>query len=328
VKTLAERLDIGVTRRRRRNDERLPVGHTLDLVALDFETANSSRSSICAIGVVAVRDGAIVLDSSILIDPECEFDAYNSAVNGIDAEDVIGAPTLPEVWPLLSQLLDGSNMCAHSATFDIGVLRASAARYGLVGPTLQGYCTWRIAKRVWPDLASHGLAMVAKHLGIEFDHHDAGEDAVACALIALAAQRQMNVRTLPELAALIEYRPAVLTPDAYQPLCLVGLPPLAAMRGDVNADPTHPLYGKTLCFTGGMFSMVRREAAERVTTVGANFKDNMSAKVDYLVIGDADYVAFADGWKTGKLARAIELKEDGALVEILAERDFVALLNS
>ena len=54
----------------------------------------------------------------------------------------------------------------------------------------------------------------------------------------------------------------------------------------------------------------------------------MSAKVDILVIGDADFVAFADGHQTGKLKRAAQLKADGDEVEIISEKDLLALLQS
>lgn len=100
----------------------------------------------------------------------------------------------------------------------------------------------------------------------------------------------------------------------------------APASGDM--DPDHPLYGKVLAFTGGMFSMSRSEAADLITSLGATFKKNMSAAVDYLVIGDADFVSFADGQMTGKLTRAVELRNEGSTLEILSERDFVGLVNS
>ena len=46
------------------------------------------------------------------------------------------------------------------------------------------------------------------------------------------------------------------------------------------------------------------------------------------MIGDADFVQFADGMQTGKMKRAAKLKEDGLDIEVMSERDFVALLNS
>ena len=100
------------------------------------------------------------------------------------------------------------------------------------------------------------------------------------------------------------------------------------MNGSEEADPDHPLYGRCICFTGAMFSMTRSEAAERIVEYGADFKNNVSAKVDMLVIGDADFVQFADGMQTGKMKKAAALREDGVEIEIMAERDFLALLGS
>jgi DNA polymerase-3 subunit epsilon len=100
------------------------------------------------------------------------------------------------------------------------------------------------------------------------------------------------------------------------------------MDGDPDAEMSHPLYGRNICFTGTMYSMPRTQAAEEVCHCGANFRTNVSKKLDYLVIGDADFVAFADGWRTGKLDRALELRDEGAPIEIVSERDFLALLQS
>ena len=100
------------------------------------------------------------------------------------------------------------------------------------------------------------------------------------------------------------------------------------MEGAAGADPTHPLFGKTVCFTGALLAMLRREAAEIVVSLGADFVDNMSKKVDYLVIGDGDFVAFADGQRTGKMDKALKIREKGAPLEIISERDFFELVGS
>ena len=82
-----------------------------------------------------------------LIDPECEFDPFNEAVNGIGPVDVKGAPTWPQFWPQLKAMLDGSKVVAHFASFDLGCLRQSVARYALDGPRLEVACSWRLSKR-------------------------------------------------------------------------------------------------------------------------------------------------------------------------------------
>ena len=43
-----------------------------DFAAIDFETANEQRCSVCSVGVVIVRDGEIVDNYYSLIRPEPE----------------------------------------------------------------------------------------------------------------------------------------------------------------------------------------------------------------------------------------------------------------
>ena len=44
-----------------------------DFAAIDFETANECRSSVCSVGVVVVRGGEIVDEFYSLIRPEPEY---------------------------------------------------------------------------------------------------------------------------------------------------------------------------------------------------------------------------------------------------------------
>ena len=44
-----------------------------DFVAIDFETANNVRSSVCSVGIVVVRHGEIVQKHYALIQPEPNY---------------------------------------------------------------------------------------------------------------------------------------------------------------------------------------------------------------------------------------------------------------
>ncbi|HEL0683175.1 TPA: DNA polymerase III subunit epsilon, partial [Streptococcus equi subsp. zooepidemicus] len=66
-------------------------------VALDVETANSFRGSICSIGLVKFQDGEVIDSFYSLINPEEEFDEFNIFIHGIMPDDVIGSPTFPEI---------------------------------------------------------------------------------------------------------------------------------------------------------------------------------------------------------------------------------------
>ena len=69
-----------------------------NFAAIDFETANNHRSSVCAVGVVIVRGGEIVDKFYSLIKPEPEHYNYRcSQVHGLCAEDTDNAPVFHEI---------------------------------------------------------------------------------------------------------------------------------------------------------------------------------------------------------------------------------------
>ena len=62
-------------------------------VAIDFEAANSQRSSVCALGIAKINGHEIVNRASWLIrPPELYFDPYNTYIHGIAEEDVADQP--------------------------------------------------------------------------------------------------------------------------------------------------------------------------------------------------------------------------------------------
>ena len=49
--------------------------------AIDVETANADRASICQIGIVHVRDGVVVDRWQTLVNPEDWFDPWNVSIH-------------------------------------------------------------------------------------------------------------------------------------------------------------------------------------------------------------------------------------------------------
>ncbi|HEB12735.1 MAG TPA: exonuclease [Actinobacteria bacterium] len=171
-----------------------------DYVAIDFETANEKRSSACAIGLAVVKDKKIVHEYSWLIrPPQMRFNYINISIHGIEPDDVIEAPDFKDLWPVISTYFDEGMVIAHNAGFDMGVLRGCLDTYGLSYPRFDYSCTLSIARNVWPRLRNHKLNSVANHLGVGFSHHDALDDAVAAAKIALHACDQTKSASLEEL---------------------------------------------------------------------------------------------------------------------------------
>lgn len=189
----------------------------MDAIAIDFETANERRDSACAVGLAWIDGGRIVRRETQLIrPPELRFSPGNIRVHGILPADVRGQPNLPEAMAEFLPDLSDRLVLAHNAGFDMGVLSASLAAWGKAAPPVRYLCTLRIARQVFPDPAGCGLAKVAGRLGIRFEHHDAGEDAYACAEIALAAMREQGAKSVAELPSLLRL-PALTLPGGYHP---------------------------------------------------------------------------------------------------------------
>lgn len=159
-----------------------------DFAAIDFETANECRTSICSVGVVVVRGGEIVERFYSLIRPEPDYYKwFCSRVHGLCGLDTCNAPLFPDVWRQIEPLIDGLPLVAHNAMFDEGCLRDTLRVYGLDCPDFTFYDTLRAARRTFGrSLPNHQLQTVALACGYCLtDHHHALADAEACAAIAL-----------------------------------------------------------------------------------------------------------------------------------------------
>ena len=160
----------------------------LNFTAIDFETANESRASACAVGVVRVMGGVVVESFETLLRPrEVRVHWRNQQVHGIAEERLHDAPTLADVWPQLLPYLHRQAVVAHNSAFDVSVLEYSCRDFGVPIPAFHSLCSVKLAKTCWPQLERHKLDHVAAHFGIPLNHHDALSDARACAEITVRA---------------------------------------------------------------------------------------------------------------------------------------------
>ncbi|NTF55042.1 3'-5' exonuclease [Agrobacterium rhizogenes] len=159
--------------------------------ALDVETANADRSSICQIGVACVRSDNSIETWVTYVDPKTH-DWSCTRIHGITSRIVAGAPTFEQVFPLLLKDLAGNIVFQHSG-FDRSAIAAACARIDLNPPDWEWRDSVHVARVAWPELkgnGGHGLSSLKQHLGLRFTHHDAGEDARASAEVVLRAERQ------------------------------------------------------------------------------------------------------------------------------------------
>ena len=174
----------------------------LDFTAIDFETANGFRGSPCAVGLTKVRGGVVVEEASWLMRPpenHDRFDHHNVRIHGIRPDQVAGLPRFGELFPEIGAFIGGDVLAAHNAAFDLGVIRSGLEVSGLPGPAYDYVCTVMLSRRCY-SLVSNSLPYAAEEAGVPLvNHHDAAEDARACAGILIDIAARNGAGSIAEL---------------------------------------------------------------------------------------------------------------------------------
>ena len=120
-----------------------------DFAAIDFETANECRCSVCSVGVVIVRNGEIVNSYYSLIHPEPEYyQWFCQQVHGLSEEDTEDAPVFPYVWEKIAPLIDGLPLVAHNSNFDEGCLKEVFKVYRMDYPDYEFHDTLAASRNI------------------------------------------------------------------------------------------------------------------------------------------------------------------------------------
>lgn len=308
-----------------------------DFVALDFETATNRLDSACSVGIAVVENLRIAETFYSLIQPpDNQYLDANSKIHGITPSDTVNSdPAFIVLRVLLPYFNAGVPVIAHNASFDMSVLHQSLG-YHANGIDFKYIDTMEMIKPYSPP--KRGLADCASYFGIDMGcHHNALDDAVTCALVAIAC---VNSSRFDRFSDYCLYVPDVkikqyahLDPMTTFSRGSTHKRPFETIRpSDIcptchEIDSTGPLYGKTIVFTGEL-SISRTEAAQLAVNAGAILKSGVSRKTDYLVVGTQDMTLVgADGLST-KEERAYTLNDQGkANIKIIKERVFFDLLG-
>lgn len=282
----------------------------MDFIALDVETANSDLASICSVGLVHFRDGALLKAFSFLIDPEDSFDPVNISIHGIEPEHVLGKPTMREIFPMISSTLS-SFVVAHHTPFDRVAFARAASKYGFEEFQFNWLDTARVARRAWErfSYAGYGLENLAREFNIEFRHHDACEDARAAGLILLRAMSETRMSL-----------------DQWLERAYLPLRDNPTNRMERSGNPDGPLAGETVVFTGQL-SISRSDAADIAAAAGMDIADRVTKQTSVVVVGDQDVRRLGGHEKSAKHRRAEQLISEGEALRIIGESDFKVLVS-
>lgn len=164
-----------------------------DFVAIDFETCNTNRASPIQIGLTRVVNGVPRAPQTSPIMPppgNRTFDPSLTKIHGLTEADIHGAPEWDEIHQRLIDYVGDLPLVAHNASFERSVIVQSSQSFGFLPRAFDYHCTLSMARRLDPKRAggpeSHKLNVLAERYGIEqLAHHDAGDDALVGAHLAL-----------------------------------------------------------------------------------------------------------------------------------------------
>ena len=285
--------------------------------AIDVETANADRSSICQIGIVHVRDGEIVDAWESLINPQTEFRRRNTDLHGITKEDVKDAPILPEIRQELRQRLRDSILISHGL-FDHQAFEQAMVKYGLEKLQVTWLDSVAFAKRTIPGKRSYKLAALAEKFGINLEHHNALSDArtVAAVVLHMCKHHGGDIQTHLQQVVKPEASRSTNRPKRTYP-----------KKQKIPGNPDGEFYGEIVVFTG-LGQDTLDYFAEQAVKIGYTIHPNVTKKTTVLVLDD-DYAFRVENYdrrRTGNHKRAERYVASGQEIKILPLHDFISMI--
>jgi DNA polymerase-3 subunit epsilon len=318
----------------------------MEFIAIDFETANEKRSSACEVSLVRVGKGTVKESFTSLIKPHpsMPFNRWNVNIHGITEQDVASSKEFDAVFKEIMRFKGDLPLVAHNASFDMSVLSRTSELYGLKLPAIDFFCTRVFAeKSSHLQLPSYSLVNVCDALAIPFNEtHRAEADALACAAVALKISDFEQIYDVEELATSLLTRPGSVSGLAYRgigsstgkkrypdSLGKGAAKEFLASLSDEDMSYDDDFTGKEVIFTGTLNSMERQDAQEKVIRAGGSSGNNVTKKTSILVVG-APYDAEIrpGGTLSGKLQKAVDLREKGAEIRLITEHEFLELFEN
>lgn len=298
-----------------------------DYVAIDTETTGLDTSWCELIEVSAVRysNGIEVERFSSLVKPnELPIDEFITDLTGITSEELETAPYPSDVIPDLAEFIRDSPIVGHNVCFDAKFL--SKYFNEIINRSFDNVLidTLRISRHVFKDMKKRKLSLLVQRCEKEGGRfsgvvgaHRASEDAEATAFCYEIMKRKITelygdnpdegyrkYRAGHSERNAIDYDGVVPTVD--------------------NIDESNPFFGSSICFTGTLDGMTRREAVQHAVNLGAEPQKGVTKKLDYLVVGSFDFNASLSGSKSSKLKKAESYIKEGTGLQIVSDSFFLS----
>lgn len=187
-------------RQLRLDDQGTPLSD-VDFVVVDLETTGTDprNDAITEIGALRVRAGVVIGEFQTFVNPQRPIPSYVQSLTGITDRTVRDAPPIAVVLPTFLDFARGATFVAHNARFDIGFLKAQAAKLGEPWPRAEVIDTLALARSLYgrDEVRNHRLGTLAQFVGSPVTpDHRALTDARATVDLLYAIVERLGTKAL------------------------------------------------------------------------------------------------------------------------------------
>lgn len=276
-------------------------------IVVDTETTGLSynHDKIVEISLARYTDGERTDHYTTLINPHRHIPDAATAINHIEDDDVVDAPSFVKAWPQISRFFDGTVIVGHNVKFDLNMIGYNMPRRA-AHLDVSYLDTAQLAKDAFPGQPNYKLATLIDSLGIsDSQEHRADSDVELTAQLFERCRATIINRYERELRERREQK--------------------AKAKAERKENfGWSSLLERNFVFTGE-FSRDREKLESALASLGASCRDKVNGNTDYLVVGELKNLP---QWALErKYLKAKQLQDIGKKVKLITEEEYISLLQ-
>lgn len=294
------------------------IGFPKDYVMIDIETTGlkPNNDEIIELSAIRIRDHQITQTFSTLVQPNQPISAFITNLTGITNDMVMTAPKIIQALPEFLGFLEEDIILGYNVKFDLSFIYDTAVSL-YNAPIRNDYLdVLTIARKLVTGTPNHKLGTMAKFYGISYQGAHRGLNDC---FITVAVYNQLFHQAKKVYQSEQDFKNAFYRRSYPKKIKVEDLKAETS-----NFNPMHPLFNKTIIFSGDLENMSREEAMQSALNKGAILGKSVTLKTDYLIVAQSD---LNQQKKTSKFKKAEEYANRGEKIKIISEKIFKQLLE-
>ena len=298
----------------------------ISFVMIDLETTglNSYNAEIIEFAAIKYINGQPVDRLHALINPGVKIPKDATRVNHITDKMVENQPRIDEVIDKIYDFINHEVLAGYNVEFDIQFLNQAFKKHGKYIENIIVIDVLTLARKVLrkSEVENYKLDTVKQYLQIDTPSHRALDDCDAAFQVMVRCVELNSLQ--PARSSKVDDQNVKMNNKNFRSDSKK-ISTLVCENDDL--DPSHPLFGKVCVLTGELTAMSRSNAMQAIVNAGGVLKTSVSAKTDYLIVGQQDHGVVGEDGLSGKQEKAYDLISKGVNIKILNESDFLETLN-